>query len=150
MRREALEAAERLHGLHLVCRGRVSREAYVRELFSSKICFSPFGYGEVCWRDYEAVLCGALLVKPDMAHIETCPDIFRPFETYVPVRWDLADLEEKILYYLSHSEQSIAIAGRARALMSNYITGEGFLEQMAPMFRQMAQPASSPFTLSLQ
>ena len=142
MRREALEAAERLTGLQVVCRGRISRRAYFRELSSSKICFSPFGYGEVCWRDYEAVLCGALLVKPDMAHIETCPDIFRPLDTYVPVRWDLSDLDEKIHYYIGHPEERIAIANRALALVKDYLTGGGFLNQMDPMFRHLLQPAT--------
>ena len=46
---------------------RVATQDYYQELTSSKICISPFGYGEICWRDFEAVLCGALLVKPDMS-----------------------------------------------------------------------------------
>ena len=39
----------------------------------SRICISPFGYGEICWRDFEAILCGCLVVKPDMSHVETNP-----------------------------------------------------------------------------
>jgi len=27
----------------------------------SKICISPFGYGEICWRDFEAIIFGCLL-----------------------------------------------------------------------------------------
>lgn len=135
MRNEALQAAQQIRGLHVVCQGRISRRDYLRELSESKVCFSPFGYGEVCWRDYEAVMCGALLVKPDMAHIETHPDIFRPFETYVPVRWDLSDLEEKIKHYIAHSEERVAIAGQALAVIHEYIANGDFLDQMEPLFR---------------
>lgn len=136
MRQDALHAVQTIRGLHVVCHGRISRRDYLRELSDSKVCFSPFGYGEVCWRDYEAVMCGALLLKPDMAHVQTRPDIFRPFETYVPVRWDLADLEEKIRYYIAHREERIAIAGRALAVIHEYVAGGGFLEQMDPLFRR--------------
>jgi hypothetical protein len=143
MRREALEAVLRIHGLRVLCRGRVSRRAYLRELSASRICFSPFGYGEVCWRDYEAVLSGALLVKQDMSHVETRPDIFRPFETYVPVSWDLSDLEEKVRYYIEHPEERIAIASRAFAVVNEYAAGGGFLDQMKPLFGRL-KPAGEP------
>jgi hypothetical protein len=137
MRGEALAAAQRISGFHVVLSGRISRKEYIQELSSSKICFSPFGYGEVCWRDYEAVMCGSLLVKPDMAHMETHPNIFRPFETYVPVRWDLADLEERVRYYAAHAGERIAIAGRALKVIREYAASGGFLKQMDPLFRQM-------------
>jgi hypothetical protein len=45
---------------------RVDQKAYYEEMRSSRISVSPFGYGEICWRDFEAVLMGSLLVKPDM------------------------------------------------------------------------------------
>jgi hypothetical protein len=144
MRSEALDAAQRIRGLSVVYQGRISRKEYLKELSASKICFSPFGYGEVCWRDYEAVQCGTLLVKPDMAHIETRPDIFRPFETYVPVRWDLSDLEEKIQYYIAHPEERIAIAERALAVIHEYAANGGFLEQMDPLFRRMHPVDAAP------
>ena len=140
MRKEALSAAEKLQGMKVVMRGRVSRREYCAELFASKICFSPFGYGEVCWRDYEAILAGALLVKPDMAHVETCPDLFRPFETYVPVRWDLSDLQEKLEYYLAHPDERIAMAERALHVIYEYLAGDGFLKQMEPMLRPVSHP----------
>ena len=53
----------------------------MRELAQCGICFSPFGYGEVCWRDDEAVYSGALLINPGMSHMVTEPDVFVPGET---------------------------------------------------------------------
>jgi hypothetical protein len=135
MRSEALAASQSIRDLHIVAHGRISRREFIKELCSSKTCFSPFGYGEVCWRDYEAVMCGALLIKPDMAHLETMPDIFRPFETYVPVRWDLSDLEDTVRYYIAHREERLKITTQAISVVHDYVTSRGFLQQMNPLLR---------------
>lgn len=74
--------------------GEVPQKQYNREVASSKIVLSPFGWGELCFRDFEAVRSGALLLKPDMSHLETWPDVFTPRETYVPFSWDADDLAE--------------------------------------------------------
>jgi len=61
--------------------GRVSQRRYNGELSAAKITLSPFGWGELCLRDFEAVRAGSLLVKPDMSHLETWPDVFTAGET---------------------------------------------------------------------
>jgi hypothetical protein len=43
---------------------RLSPLKYVRRLRNSLCVVSPWGYGEACWRDWEAILCGAAVVKP--------------------------------------------------------------------------------------
>lgn len=73
----------------------VSRNQYLHELSNSKVSISPFGWGEVCYRDFESFICGSLLIKPSMNHVITFPDIFLDNETYIPVRWDLEDLQCK-------------------------------------------------------
>jgi hypothetical protein len=97
---------------------RVSQEKYYQEMRRSRICISPFGYGEICWRDFEAVVCGCLVIKPDMGHVRTNPDIFVPGETYVPVRWDYADLVEKCEYYLNHETERARIADHAYVVLA--------------------------------
>ena len=112
---------------------RVSQDDYYHELISSKICVSPFGYGEICWRDFEAVICGCLLIKPDVQHIKTIPDIFIPYKTYVPVNWALSDIEEKCRYYLNnHAERELIIAGAYKAL-SEFYDGRIFLNIVSRM-----------------
>ena len=81
------------------------RKEYLAELGRSKMCFSPFGYGEVCWRDFEAMMTGSLLLKPDVRHLVTDPDVFIPGETYIPIAWDFSDLAEKVEYYLRNEER---------------------------------------------
>lgn len=72
---------------------KVSRRAYFRELESSKVIVSPFGFGEITLKDFEVFLTGGLLLKPDMSHIETWPDLFRADETIIAHRWDLSDFD---------------------------------------------------------
>jgi Glycosyl transferases group 1 len=113
---------------------RVGREEYYREMSDSKICVSPFGYGEICWRDFEAILCGCLIIKPDMNHIETTPDIFRPYRTYVPVRWDYSDLEEKCSYYLANDAERERIAKAAFDVLDGFYRNNEVIKIMADIF----------------
>jgi hypothetical protein len=112
----------------LVPHQRVDQQGYYREMRSSRICVSPFGYGELCWRDFEAVLMGSLLVKPDMSHVRTEPDIFVPGETYVPVRWDFSDLAEVCERYLLDEDARNTITKNAYSVISNYYDNFDFLK----------------------
>jgi hypothetical protein len=134
MRGEAVEKVRSLRGLNVAHGGFVSSFRFLRELAMCKVCFSPFGFGEVCWRDYEAVMSGALLLKPDMSAVETRPDIFVAGETYVSLEWDLSDFEEKLSFYLEHRDEREAISRRAFEVLRDYVRQDGFLEQMAPLF----------------
>lgn len=109
---EALDSWQRRSN-RTVPTGRVPNSTYNREIRASKIVFSPFGWGELCFRDFEAVHAGALLLKPDMGHLESWPDIYRPGETYVPVAWDGKDLGDTIDYYLARPQERERIARRA-------------------------------------
>jgi len=108
--------------------------AYMREMRAAKLCLSPFGYGELCWRDIEAFLAGSTLVKPDMSHLETAPDLYRPWETYVPCRWDFADLPELLPRLAGDPDLRARIAGAAFQRIAAYLQGAGFVEDMAFLF----------------
>jgi len=115
---------DRIAGHPAFLTGETSQGAYNREIASSKIVLSPFGWGELCLRDFEAVLAGALLMKPDMSHLETWPDIFVPDETYAPFAWDASDLVEKAEAWLADDE------GRARVARRAY---ESYRDQVASL-----------------
>lgn len=135
LRRPAAEIIEGLQGRLKVLHpsGRVPPAQYAQEMLKSKICVSPFGYGEICWRDFEAVAYGCLLVKPDMGHVESRPDIFQPMKTYVPVAWDFADLEEKLLHLASHQEECASIAANARQVLALALEPEWFSEVLGEL-----------------
>jgi hypothetical protein len=103
--------------------GKVSRSVFQAELGQSKICFSPFGFGELCWRDVEAILAGAVLLKPSMEHLECFCDIYVPGETYVPLRWDLSDLDAAVARLLANPEERRAIAEKAFVRVREYLAG---------------------------
>jgi hypothetical protein len=139
LRSPVIKALEQLSrkGLRVITpKKRVSQEEYYREMLGSKICVSPLGYGEVCYRDYESVIFGCLLMKPDMSHAEVYPDIFRPYETYVPIAWDYSDLEEKIDYYLKCEDERLQITNRAREVLKKSHQAEGFIELVDSMLEK--------------
>lgn len=115
--------------------GLVSRRQYNYELQHSRIVFSPFGWGELNWRDFEAVCYGALLVKPTVEHIDTKPNIFIPGETYVPVRWDFADLAEQCRYYLQRPQEMARIAQNAQRLYLSYFEQHQTVETIGCLLR---------------
>lgn len=128
LRRPAAEAIAALQDSLkvLLPHDRVPPRQYAEEMLSTKICVSPFGYGEICWRDFEAIAYGCLLFKPDMGHVQAKPDIYKAHETYVPVAWDFGDLREKVEYYTEHQKESAAIVIRARTVLAEALEPEWF------------------------
>lgn len=110
--------------------GKVAQSQYNHEIQNSRIVLSPFGWGELCFRDYEAVQSGALLVKPDMSHLETWPDIFKAGETYIPVAWDGSDVVEKCEYYLGHDNE------RKRIVENAYHVYRAQTDQLCARFQE--------------
>ncbi|HTE28570.1 hypothetical protein [Flavitalea sp.] len=79
-----------------VLSGSVKSKLYNNEIKLVASVLSPFGWGEVCFRDFETIMNGGLLIKPDMNHLETWPDIYVKSKTYVPVDWDGDNLTDVI------------------------------------------------------
>lgn len=115
MRDEAHRAAMSLRG-NVARNGRVSHRAYRRELLSSRMCFSPFGYGEVCWRDYEAMAAGAVVLKPNMDHLQLADDVFTK-QTYLPLRWDLSDLVDVVEASMEDGKLLDRLSANARDML---------------------------------
>jgi len=116
------------------CRG----PSYDEKMARSKVCLSPHGLGEVCFRDFEAISQGAILVKPDMSHLETWPDIYQPWKTYVPVKWDWSDLESTLVEVIGNYKKYRGITDQAFAVLANAWDNKVFAEKfdsiMKPIF----------------
>jgi hypothetical protein len=87
---------EEINNNPIFLKGKIPLKAYNQEVKNVQALISPFGWGEVCFRDFEAVLNGALLVKPNMDHLNTYPNIFQENKTYLPINWDGSDLVETV------------------------------------------------------
>ncbi len=106
-RLQALRELRKLPQYRIVLgRGRVFTDQTYRQLMQqSRICVSPWGWGETCYRDYEALLAGCVLIKPRTDFI----DSLLPLDDrhYVPCRPDFSDLAECIEQVLSEWVHSV-------------------------------------------
>jgi hypothetical protein len=88
---------------------------------------SPFGMGEVCFRDFEIIQFGSIMIKPNMEKVITYPNIYIPYETYVPCNADWSNLNEQIQYVLDNYNECKDIAENARQIMKKSFTIENLL-----------------------
>ena len=100
---------------------RVSRRQFFAELTHSKVVVSPFGWGEFALRDYETFLSGALLLKPDMSHMETYPDLYQNGKTMVAHRWDLTDFQDKLDEVLEDYSRFVALSEEGQELYRHHL-----------------------------
>tara|TARA_B100000315_G_scaffold260205_1_gene319960 strand:+ start:4668 stop:5612 length:945 start_codon:yes stop_codon:yes gene_type:complete len=117
---------------------KINRYRYYQELRMSKIGVAPFGAGEFNYRDFEIIIRGALLYKPNMVHIETWPNIYSKNETYVPFKWDLTDFKEKIYSTLNNSEKRIEIANNAQEILREFRESDQVREEFCDKVANMA------------
>lgn len=84
---------------------RVPYDQYQKMIAMSKVVIAPFGYGEMAPRDIESAMFGSILVKPDMKHVDTYPNIYEEKVTYVPCKHDYSNLDAILEYYCDHFEE---------------------------------------------
>jgi hypothetical protein len=97
---------------------------YADILKRSKCALSPFGMGEVCFRDFEIIQAGSVLLKPDMSNVKTYPNIYIPYETYIPCNLDYSDLIEKIEWIMDNPLKCSEIIRNAQELVKKLYTPE--------------------------
>jgi hypothetical protein len=118
-RRKAADAVNGLANIisdRVLCGPPIPHSEYCREMWRSKTVLSPWGWGEACYRDYEAMLMGAVLIKPDTDYVEGWPDVFRSGETYVKCALDFSDIPGIVLEIDANWEKYRPMRERARAL----------------------------------
>ena len=98
----------------LILKGRLPKDQYLSELRKSNLALSPFGQGEICYRDFELMQFGSLMIKPDMSLINTYPNPYIKNETYVSVKHDWSDLNETIENVLDNYKDYHYIIDRFR------------------------------------
>tara|TARA_R110000851_G_scaffold33816_1_gene90198 strand:+ start:4873 stop:5895 length:1023 start_codon:yes stop_codon:yes gene_type:complete len=100
-------------------------QEYVQQLWKSKVCLSPYGMGEFCFRDLEAMVYGTLIIKPSHKLVDTLPNLMIDDETFIPCKYDWSDLEEKLDYvYSNFNELNQKITYNIRKKYSEEFTSE--------------------------
>lgn len=132
------EILDGIKDLRTGLKGRVSIRQYRDEMRHSKMVVSPFGWGEIGVRDFECWINGAALVKPDMSHMVTWPDIFVPGETYQPIQWDFSDLESSIENLMEDNAYRLRLAEEGQDRFRKSISPEG-MDQFCDWFIQQIE-----------
>ena len=79
---------------------KINRTKYFDELKKSKLSISPFGWGEIAYRDFESFINKTILIKPSMDHLVTWPNLYIDKKTYFSFNWNfnnLIDVIENVL-----------------------------------------------------
>lgn len=101
--------------------GFLAHANFMKELGDTKICLSPFGWGEVCYRDFEAFQMRTLLFKPDMSHLETFPNLYLD-STCISYDWEAKTLLAKSEEILDNIERYQPIADEGHRLFNYYLS----------------------------
>lgn len=133
-RRRALERLSDLGRRVFLGRGRVLPPPVYHELMRrSRICVSPWGWGETCYRDYEALLAGCVLIKPRTDFI----DSLLPLDDrhYVACEPDFSDLGERVEEILQSWPSYRERRARARDYVLNARRPEWLADRWAEALR---------------
>jgi len=106
--------------------GRICFKSYLKECETHLAMLSPFGWGEICYRDFEAALNGMLLIKPSMHHIDTWPNIYTS-DSYLSLPTELSSsmfdtiLNNDLTLYQNRVECSRLIYSKAFSNLDNIL-----------------------------
>lgn len=76
--------------------------------------------GEWSFRDFEAVMCGCVVVKPEPAKVVAYPNIYQDGVIMVGVHVDFSNLELVVLRALADTKKSESMIAAAQALLREY------------------------------
>ena len=96
---------EPLKSKYNIVTGKRPFQEYIQTLSQSKICLSPFGMGELGFRDFEAMKYGTIILKPSHKLVDSVPNMMIDDETYIACAHDWSDLDEKIDYVLDNFKE---------------------------------------------
>lgn len=101
------DTLQKINGIRILCIPRhiVSSSKYFEISRNAKIVVSPWGYGELCYRDFEALLDHCVLVKPRTDFVEVLGEPLC-MDSYTPCQPDASDLEDCISRILGPSDEA--------------------------------------------
>ena len=82
-RKKLKEVLKKNNNKKKIIEGRFNKKKYLKALRNSKVSVGAYGWGEVCYREFEAITCGTSFMTADMSNIETWPNIYHENETYL-------------------------------------------------------------------
>jgi hypothetical protein len=105
---------------------RLPFQEYINTLYQSKLSISPFGQGEVCYRDFEIFEFGVVMIKPTMDIVNTNPNPYIPNETYIPVDLDWKELNDTVLETINKPDKIQYIVENSRKVYDKLYSAHNF------------------------
>jgi hypothetical protein len=116
---------------------KLNRSKYFNELCSSKVVISPFGWGELNTpRDYEVAMCGSLILKPELNHIDTWPNYFTDDKVAV-FKWDFSNLLDTIEDINSNYRNYLEKAINYQNMYKYFLTTEDGYHDFCKYFKRL-------------
>lgn len=127
-REKLLEFLKKTFPPNKIRMGFIHRNLYFKEIQNTNAVLSPFGYGEPCFRDIEAFIAGAALIKPNMDHMKTWPDLYRDQETYIAIPWEIEKWKDTIPKILDDNKLLYEVAKDGQNMIKKIWGKKGILE----------------------
>ena len=117
---------------------RINHREYLQKLKNSKISVGAFGWGEVCYREFEAIKMGAAIIFPNMNYLETWPNIYQDNFSYLSYELDFSNLNEKIDILLNDENLRQKLVKNSKLILSSVYSTEG-LDFLVNFFRKITR-----------
>lgn len=80
---------------------RLNHKNFLDKLRNSKISIGAFGWGEVCYREFEAAMMGTAVFFPNISYLKTWPNIYEANNHYHPFKLDFSDFESQLILLIN-------------------------------------------------
>ena len=104
---------------------RLSHKEFLLSLKDSKISVGAFGWGEVCYREFEAIKMGTAVIFPRMDNIETWPNIYQDRVTYLSYDYDMNNLLDRIKELLENDDLRKTLVKNSQRVCKSVYENEG-------------------------
>ncbi len=112
--------------------GSMPMDHYLQWMMRSKIAVSPWGWTAWNIRDYEALLCGCVLIKPECSGVRSIPDLYAPWEDLIV--WcepDFRDLRHAVARALDNLRYRQERVQYGRQLLEEHLRPRSLLVRWA-------------------
>lgn len=99
--------------------GRLNKKNYYKNLRNSKISIGAYGWGEVCYREFEAIMCGTAFMTANMDNIDTWPNIYHEGETYISYDLDFKNLNHNLQILINDINLRKKLVKNSRAILED-------------------------------
>ena len=108
-----------------IFKNKMNHKKYLMSLMNSKISIGCFGWGEICYREFEATRMGTAFAYPNLQYIETWPNIFVDGKTYKSYELDFSNLQETIEFLLDNKQSRNEMVYNSQEILNGIYSNNG-------------------------